>query len=103
MRVLILGGGLQGLSCGCSLYNKHEVSVVTAKLMCRKSRFFKEVFTDIKANDESLYSLLERKQFDVLIPVSDMTVPFVSKNKDDIENRFGVKCAVPNYQQVYQV
>lgn len=103
MRVLILGGGLQGLSCGCSLYHKHEVSAVTSKLMCRKSRFFKEVYSDIKANDESLYDLLEREHFDVLLPVSDMTVPFLSKNKDHIENKFGVKCAVPDYQHVYRV
>ena len=103
MRILILGGGLQGLSCGCSLYKEHEVSVVTSNLMCKHSRFFKKIYADIQPNDESLFGLLEREPFDVLIPVSDMTVPFVSKNKDYMEKQFGVKCAVPNYEHVSQV
>lgn len=102
MKVLLLGGGLQGLSCGASLYKQHNVSIVTQDLMCRKSRFFKKVYTDIKA-DESLYSLLEKAHFDVLIPISDFTVSFISKNKDEIERRFGVKCGVAAYEQVYQV
>ena len=103
MKILIIGGGLQGLSCGCSLYKNHEVSIVTSNLMCQKSHFFKKVYSDVNGGDESLYGLLEKEHFDVLIPVSDMTVPFVSKNKLDIERRFGVKCAVPDYEQVYQV
>ena len=103
MKILIVGGGLQGLSCGSSLYKNHEVSVVTSNLMCRKSHFFKKVYSDVKAGDKSLYNLLGKEHFDVLIPVSDMTVPFISKNKDVIEDRFGVKCAVPDYDQVYQV
>ena len=102
-KIIILGGGLQGLSCGCSLYKEHEVSIVTSNLMCRKSRFFKKVYSDVKTGDESLFGLLEKEHFDVLIPVSDITVPFVSKNKSVIEERFGVKCAVPDYDQVYQV
>lgn len=102
-EVLILGAGLQGLSCGCSLYGKHEVSIVTSNLMCRKSKFFKKVYTEVKPNDESLYDLLEKHHFEVLIPMSDMTVPFLSKNKEYIERQFGVKCAVPDYRQVYQV
>ena len=103
MKILIVGGGLQGLSCGNSLCKKHEVGVVSSKLMCRKSHFFRKVYSDVKAGDESLYGLLEKEHFDVLIPVSDMTVPFISKNKEVIEERFGVKCAVPDYEQVYQV
>ena len=103
MKVLILDGGLQGLSCGCSLYKSHEVSVVASDLMSRKSRFFKKVYSGVKAGDESLFGLLEQEHFDVIIPVSDMTVPFVSKNKVIIEKRFGSRCAVPDYEQVYQV
>lgn len=102
MKVLIVGGGLQGLSCGCSLYKDHEVSVVASDLMSRKSRFFKKVYTDVKA-DDSLFDLLEQEHFDMLIPVSDMKVPFVSKNKALIEEKYGVKCAVPDYSLVYQV
>lgn len=103
MRILIVGGGLQGLSCGCSLYKEHEVSIVTSSLMCQKSHFFKKVYTEAHASDESLYGLLGKEHFDVLIPVTDMTVSLISKNKNVIEERFGVKCAVPDYEQVYQV
>ena len=102
MNILLLDGGLQGLSCGASLYKYHKVSIVSDELACRCSKFFTKVYTDVKV-DKSLYELLEREQFDVLIPVSDMSVPFVSKNKDYIEAQYGVKCAVPAYEQVYQV
>lgn len=95
MNVLIVGGGLQGLSCGESLFRNHKVSVVSKDLMCHKSKYFQKVYTDVKA-DESLLSLLEKERFDVLIPVSDMTVPYVSKNKAIIENKYGVRCACPN-------
>lgn len=102
MKVLIVGGGLQGLSCGCSLYRNHNVSLVASDLMSRKSRFFKKVYTDIKA-DESLTVLLEREHFDVLIPVSDFSVPYISQHKREIEERFSVKCAAPDYEQVHIV
>lgn len=102
MNILIVGGGLQGLSCGCSLYKQHRVSIVADELICRCSKFFTKVYTGIKV-DESLYGLLEMEHIDVLIPVSDMTVPFISKNKIYIETQYGVKCAVPEYEQVYQV
>lgn len=103
MRILILGGSLQGLACGSSLYKKHDVSAVTPKLSCRKSRFFKRVYYDINTNDESLFGLLEQEFFDVLIPINDMNVPFISKNKALIEEKYRVKCGVPDYEQVYQV
>lgn len=102
MRILLLGGGLQGLSCGESLYRHHEVSIVAKDFMCRKSCFFQKVYADVKV-EETLYQLLENEHFDVLIPISDFTVPFISKNKDVIERRYGVKCGVTDYNQVYQV
>lgn len=94
MNILIVGGGLQGLSCGESLYKKHRVSIVANDLMCRKSQFFQKVYSDVKA-DDSLLLLLEKEHFDVLIPVSDMTVPYVSRNKTLIEEKYRVKCACP--------
>lgn len=99
MKILILGGGLQGLSCGCSLHKKHEVHVVASDLISRKSRFFKKVYTDVKA-DESLLDLLEKEHFDVIIPVSDFTIPFISQHKNEIEERCKVKCAAPDYNLV---
>lgn len=95
MNILIVGGGLQGLSCGESLYKSHNVSIVASDLMCRKSKFFRKAYADVKA-DESLLNLLEKESFDVLIPVSDMTISFISKNKNLIEKTYGVKCACPD-------
>lgn len=102
MNVLIFGGGLQGLSCGSSLYKNHNVSIIAEGISCRHSKFFTRVFTGVKA-DETLYTLLGKEHFDVLIPVSDMVVPFISKNKSFIEDKYGVKCAVTDYEMVYQV
>ena len=87
MRILILDGGLQGLSCGESLHKKHQVSLVASDMISTKSSFFEKVYTDVQPNDETLYQLLEREKYDVLIPVSDMTVPFISKNKEQIEGK----------------
>lgn len=102
MKILILDGGLQGLSCGSSLYKNHDLSIAATGLMCKRSRFFKKVYAEVGPND-TLFGLLENTHFDVLIPISDMTVPFVSKNKNIIEEKYGVKCCVPDYDLVYQV
>ena len=101
MKILLAGGGLQGLSCGASLYKNHRVSVIGKELQVAKSRFFEQCFDFVIG--EAMYPILERGHYDVLLPVSDFTVPFISKHKNEIEKRFGVKCAVPDYEQVYQV
>lgn len=101
MKILLAGGGLQGLSCGASLYKKHEVSVIGKELQIAKSRFFEQCFDFVQ--DEALYSILESDHYDVLLPVSDFTVPFISQHKHEIEERFHTKCAVPDYEQVYIV
>lgn len=103
MKILIAGGGLQALSCGDSLRREHEVSVVASDLMVRKSRFFRHVYSDVRSTDSSLFNLLEREHFDLLIPVTDMSTPFVSKNEAFIEQNYGVRCGVPDYELVYQV
>ena len=101
MKVLLAGGGLQGLSCGESLYKKHKVSVIGKELQVAKSRFFDQTFDFVKGED--MYPILEQGQYDVLLPISDFTVPFISQHKNEIEERYHVKCAVPDYDQVYIV
>ena len=101
MKILLAGGGLQGLSCGASLYKNHKVSVIGKDLQIAKSRFFEQSFDFVKGED--IYPLLEQGQYDVLLPISDFTVPFISQHKKEIEERFKVKCAVPDYEQVYVV
>ena len=103
MRILILNGGLQGLSCGESLHEKHHVSIVATDMISTRSSYFEKVYVGINPNNESLFQLLKKEKYDVLLPVSDMTVPFISKNKAQIEKKYGVKCAVTDYEQVYQV
>lgn len=100
MKILILGGGLQGLSCGQSLYKEHDVCIVASDLQCRKSKFFLKVYDKYVIKDGSFLEILEKEHYDVLIPVSDMCVPFVSKNKEDIERKYNIKVAVPDYKSV---
>lgn len=101
MKILLAGGGLQGLSCGESLYKKHRVSVIGKEMQVAKCRFFEQIFDFVKGED--MYPILELGKYDVLLPISDFTVPFISQHKKEIEERFGVKCAVPDYEQVYIV
>lgn len=103
MKILLAGGGLQGLSCGASLYKKHKVSVWGKSLQIDKSRFFEHCFDYKKGKEEEVYELLEKGNFDILLPISDFTVPFISRHKKEIEELYGVKCAVPDYEQVYIV
>lgn len=103
MEILILDGGLQGLSCGNSLYKTHTLSIITTDLICKKSCFFKKVYTDVTVNEESFYRLLECHHFDILLPISDFTVPYISQHKSEIEERFCTKCAAPSYDLVYIV
>jgi len=103
VRILLAGGGLQGLSCGASLYKKHKVSVWGKSLQIDKSRFFEQCFDYVQGKEEQLYELLDKHQYDVLFPISDFTVPFISQHKKDLENKYGIKCAVPDYEQVYIV
>lgn len=103
MEVLIVGGGLQGLSCGSSLRNKHSIHIITDDLQCRKSSFFKGVYTGYEISNGSYLELLEKNHFDIVIPVSDVCVPFLSKNKENIEQTYNVRIAVPEYDCVYTV
>lgn len=103
MKILIHGGGLQGLSCGFSLNKNHEVGIVANDLHCLKSKFFKHVYSGFNLKDGSFMSILDNEHYDVLIPVSDICVPFVSKHKKMIEEKYDIKVAVPDYECVYQV
>lgn len=97
MLVLLLGGGLQGLSFGESLKAKGVVvDVISDELQIKKSRFFGKVYADDPLSLESLVGILEKKRYDVVVPMSDMATSFLSKNKGFLEERFGVKCACPS-------
>ena len=97
MRVLLLGGGLQALSFGESLYMRkdYEVSVVSNGYDVRKSKFFDKVYKIETDNfDDILNGIFSNEQYDVIVPMVDDTVSYLSDNKEKIEYKYHVKCAV---------
>ena len=94
MKILLLGGGLQALCCGKSLKALcYQVDAVSDDLQVVESKFFRTVYTDMDSASEQIYPILEKEKYDVLIPMVDMNVSFLSKNKNYIESKFGCKCA----------
>lgn len=102
LNILVYGGGLQGLSVGNSLYLQHDLYCISNDLQIRKSRYFKKVYTDINT-EKDFYNLLGQEHFDILIPISDLHIAFVSKNKLLIEKEYGISVASPNYELVHIV
>lgn len=98
IKVLLLGGGLQALCCGKSLNDLHyHVDAVTDDLQIIKSKFFRRVYSDIDSASEQVYSILEKEKYNVLIPMVDKNVSFLSENKLFIEDKFGCRCACVGY------
>lgn len=100
MRVLLLGGGLQGLSCGESLKKtKHEVGVISDELQIRKSCYFQHVYDGgEKVNPQAIIDIVKKDKYDVVIPMGDKAVTFLSENKELIEKNCGCKIASPENQ-----
>lgn len=99
MRILIHGGGLQGLSCGESLHHICDVDILTEDISCLKSRFFKKKYNH-PVSDENYYDRIDISCYDVIIPINDVCVSFHSRKKTEIEKKYGVKIAVPNFECV---
>ena len=94
MKILLLGGGLQALCCGQSLSRmQYRVDAVSDDLQVVKSVFFHTVYRGIDSSSIQIYEILKKEHYDVLIPMVDMNVSFLSKNKHYIEKTFGCKCA----------
>lgn len=100
MKILLLGGGLQGLSFGESLYKRKgcELSAVTNTYEVKTSRFFKKVY-DVHPSgyEKTLKDIFSNDHFDIIVPMGDTTVSFLSKHKEAIENCYHVKCAVVDH------
>jgi len=97
MKILLLGGGLQTLSFGESLYKRkgYELSAVSNGYDVKRCRFFKKVYPVRPSGYEAtLREVFSNEQFDVIVPMGDITVQYLSKNKDHIEHKYHVKCAV---------
>lgn len=97
LRILLLGGGLQGLSFGESFYKRegYELSAISDEYDIRKSRFFSQVYVTHGAGYETtLRDILSKEHYDVIVPMGDIPVQFLSRHKDAIEYDYHVKCAV---------
>ena len=98
-RILLLGGGLQGLSFGESLYKQggYELSVVSDDYEIKKSRFFKKVYPiNSSGYERILKDLIPKEQYDVIVPMGDISVKTLSRHKEMIEHDYHVKCAIVN-------
>ena len=102
MKVLLWGGGLQGLACGASFHDKgFVVDAVSSELDVRKSKFFRKVYAVERQNNlSSLGNILGSELYDVVLPMGDTGVSFLSKNKQQIEQDYNTVCACPDYQQL---
>ena len=97
MNVLLLGGGLQGLSFGESLYKKRDYNVdaITDGEDIKRCRFFRKVYP---INNRKYHVLLElvltENHYDIIVPMGDAWASFLSKCKYEIESIYHVKCAI---------
>ena len=94
MRILIHGGGLQGLSCGESLYKDHEIDVICDDENCLQSKFFKNRYFYNKSKEE-YWEEIDIRNYDVIIPVSDKSISLHTRNKSFLL-KYGVKIATPD-------
>ncbi len=100
-KILLLGGRLQGLSVADSLRQaKHNVAVITEDGTSRRSKLFERHYEGCLDNEISIYSAIADYKPDVIIPMGDGGTLFLSKHKDEIEQKYQITCAVPDYEVV---
>lgn len=96
-KVLLLGGGLQGLSFGESLFKlkDYELSVVSEEYDIRRSRFFKNKYEGKVADfDIVLDHIFKKEHYDLIVPMGDASVAYLSEHQKQIESCYHTKCAV---------
>ncbi|MCQ2265087.1 MAG: ATP-grasp domain-containing protein [Bacteroidales bacterium] len=104
IKVLLYGGGLQGLSTACSLKEVGCYVTAIAELdTVLKSKFVDKKYKHSIDDRDFLLKVLTDDKQDVVIPMGDASAEYLSKNKQTIENDFGVKCAVPDYRAMSKV
>lgn len=96
MKVLILGGGLQALSCGASLYTRHSVDIVSSDLQILKSKFFKTIYKKKVIVAQEIFDIIRDGHYDVIIPMGDKNVTFLGKYKNIIAQKYNCRCACPD-------
>lgn len=106
IRILVLGGGAQGLSVSRSLCESgYEAVVISSNKDATAYSRYVSHFEALNSplNEPDLVSFVCRvvKTYccKVIIPMSDAYGEFLSKNKPAIERRSGAKCAVADYDK----
>lgn len=95
--ILVLGGGLQGLSviyslqrigCRCVVYSKETVFQ-----HCK----FVDCTVNFELSVETFVGYAQRERIDVVIPMSDRLAGWLSENKREIQAQANVMCAIVDY------
>lgn len=104
MNILLIDGGLQGVSVTRSLKNDgYNVFALLSStdLLNKYSQLNHAYITNYHFKDNEyidlLFAILEKKNVSVIIPMSDNAAEFLSLNKTKIETHFETKCAIPEY------
>lgn len=100
ISVLILGGGLQGISVANSLHrNGFTVFSYTKEFAYKYCRWIQEsIFFELSI--EALCAYIGKRNISVIIPMSDKLSIWLSRNKDTIQSYTRAKCAVPDYKTI---
>ncbi|WP_417186449.1 ATP-grasp domain-containing protein, partial [Bacteroides sp.] len=105
MDILIIGGGLQALSVASSLKKKGHIVIALLYKgdISTKSRYINKLYTtditpkDTKGYLSSIHHILKNNFISVIIPLSDATAELLSLYKEELEQVYRLKCAIPNY------
>jgi len=102
MTILLLGAGLQALAIGSSLFKNREYELIVAadNLDVSGSIFFKRIIKVSVDSLDSLVSLVQDTECDIVIPTSDYYALLLSRNREYLESQFKVLCAVPSGESV---
>lgn len=107
MRVLLLNG--ENVQVVCMAKALHELGVHVGALCSQKcssgymTRYLDEKYVcpDIIASPESYQAFVESHlkahTYDLIIPMGDESADFLSKHKTAIEQKYQVRCAIPEY------
>lgn len=100
VNVLILGGGLQGLSVAYSLYRIGCSSFVYSNEgVFKKCKFVAGHAYISKLLVEDVSNFIKEKGISVVIPMGDKIAAWLSANKQELQSKTGAVCAVEDYDK----
>lgn len=100
ISILVLGGGLQGVSVAYSLYRiGYLVYVYSKESAFEHSKWVKEAVS-FELSVDNICSYISEKKIAVIIPMSDNYAVWLSENKNLIQEQTEAKCAVSDYNSI---